>query len=114
MPGLPKAIKDICTVCNVPRVVCGDINVEIPMTRRREGYELFQFNALPETMDEIRAFAKRTKVPGTVIIRDALDVFTVLLKDCKDYPDWLARVRKAITAAGEAADAPVGAKEAAR
>lgn len=64
-------------------------------------YVFFQLNMLPESMKEIDAFSKRTKVPKAVIVRDAIDVFTVLLKDCKNYPEWLARIRKAISASQE-------------
>jgi hypothetical protein len=69
------------------------------MPSRSPKYVLFQFNALSETMKEIREFSKRTKVPGATIIRDALDVFTVLLRGCEDYPAWLVRVRAAISCA---------------
>ena len=61
-------------------------------------YKLEQFRVLPETMRDFRAFSDRTKVPVAVMVRDALDVFSILLRGCTDYPNWQKRMRAAISA----------------
>jgi hypothetical protein len=65
----------------------------VPLANRLEHTSL---GLLPETLEDLRKFSLRTKVPMTVVLRDAIDVFVVLLRGCNDYPHWQERLRKAI------------------